>query len=102
VDVLQHALGGIPATAGFLGKWFVFAVLVRADMIGVALVGALLSTIALAYYLRVIVVVYMQAPPEGAAPELAPRWSASAGGVVCAGFVLAMGLFPALFLDLLG
>jgi NADH-quinone oxidoreductase subunit N len=96
------SLGGIPATAGFLGKWFVFAVLVRADMIGVALVGALLSTIALAYYLRVIVVVYMQAPPEGAAPELAPRWSASAGGVVCAGFVLAMGLFPALFLDLLG
>src|SRR5262245_13880686 len=54
------SLGGIPATAGFLGKWFVFSVLVRADMILVAVLGALLSVVALGYYLRVIVVLYMQ------------------------------------------
>jgi NADH-quinone oxidoreductase subunit N len=96
------SLGGIPATAGFLGKWFVFSVLVRADMIAVAVVGALLSTIALGYYLRVIVVLYMQAPPEDVAAPTSTRLPASAASLLCAAFVLAMGLAPALFLGLLG
>jgi NADH-quinone oxidoreductase subunit N len=96
------SLGGIPATAGFLGKWFVFAVLVRADMIPVAVLGALLSVVALGYYLRVIVVLYMHAPPEELEPPRASRWSASLAGAVCGVFVLAMGLFPSLFLGLLG
>lgn len=96
------SLGGIPATAGFLGKWFVFSVLVDAGMIAVAVVGALLSTVALAYYLRVIVVLYMQPPPEELEPPSARRVSTSVVGAVCAAFVLAMGLFPALFLGLIG
>jgi len=95
------SLGGIPATAGFLGKWFVFTVLVRADMILVAVLGALLSVVALGYYLRVIVVLYMHAPPEELEPPRANRWTASLAGAVCAGFVLAMGLFPSVFLGLL-
>jgi NADH-quinone oxidoreductase subunit N len=96
------SLGGIPATAGFLGKWFVFSVLVDAGMIPVAVIGALLSTVALGYYLRVIVVLYMQAPPEDVEPPCARRVSASVVGGVCAAFVLAMGLFPAFFLGLIG
>ena len=96
------SLGGIPATAGFLGKWFVFSVLVEADMIGVAVVGALLSVVALAYYLRVIVVVYMEAPPEEIEPPRTTRWSASLAGAMCGALVLAMGLFPSVFLGLLG
>ncbi len=95
------SLGGIPATAGFLGKWFVFSVLVDAGMTGVAVLGALLSTVALAYYLRVIVVLYMHAPPEEFEPPRTRRWSTSLAGAVCVVFVLAMGLFPALFLGLL-
>jgi NADH-quinone oxidoreductase subunit N len=95
------SLGGIPATAGFLGKWFVFAVLVRADMIGVAVLGALLSTVALGYYLRVIVVLYMQAPPEGATASGSVRLPASLATLACAALVLLMGLAPALFLGLL-
>ena len=96
------SLGGIPATAGFLGKWFVFSVLVRADMILVAVLGALLSVVALGYYLRVIVVLYMQPPPEELEPPRGNRLSASIAGVLCCAFVLAMGLFPSLFLGLLG
>ncbi|MEQ1892272.1 MAG: NADH-quinone oxidoreductase subunit N [Planctomycetota bacterium] len=95
------SLGGIPATAGFLGKWFVFSVLVRADMIFVAVLGALLSTIALGYYLRVIVVLYMQAPPEDVPAPTAARFPTSAATLACAALVLLMGLAPALFLGLL-
>ena len=67
-----------------------------------AVIGALLSTVALGYYLRIIVVLYMQAPPEELEPPRARRWSATLSGALCAGFVLAMGLFPSLFLGLLG
>jgi NADH-quinone oxidoreductase subunit N len=95
------SLGGIPATAGFLGKWFVFSVLVDADMTGVAVLAALLSTVALGYYLRVIVVLYMQPPPEELEPPRERRWSAALGGALCTAFVLAMGLFPGPFLALL-
>jgi NADH-quinone oxidoreductase subunit N len=95
------SLGGIPATAGFLGKWFVFGVLVREGMDRGRGVGALLSVIALGYYLRVIVVLYMQPAPEGAEPAPRAPWSVSAAGALCAVFVLAMGLLPSWFLGLL-
>ena len=42
----------MPATGGFLGKYLVFSVAVRADMVGVAVIAALLSVVALGYYLR--------------------------------------------------
>jgi NADH:ubiquinone oxidoreductase subunit 2 (subunit N) len=68
----------------------------------VAVLAALLSIVALGYYLRVIVVLYMQAPPEELEPPRANRLGASVAGAVCATFVLAMGLYPSFFLGLLG
>jgi NADH-quinone oxidoreductase subunit N len=96
------SLGGIPATAGFLGKWFVFSALVEADMVLWAVLGALLSVVALAYYLRVIVVIFMQAASEGDVPPTTQRpWTAGIATAVCGIFVIAMGLFPSFFLALL-
>jgi NADH-quinone oxidoreductase subunit N len=96
------SLGGIPATAGFLGKWFVFAVLVREGLWSWVVPAALLSVVALAYYLRVIVALFMQEPrPE---PQPACRAAQGPAGLatgLCAAFVLALGVFPRLFLDLL-
>jgi len=99
LSLFMLSLGGIPATGGFLGKWFVFAELVRADMILVAVLGALLSVVALGYYLRVIVALWMQPAPEGqAAPDATRPYSAGIATAVCCVGVLAMGLAPALFL----
>ncbi len=101
MTVFMLSLGGIPATGGFLGKYLIFSVAVRADLIAFAVAGVLLSVIALGYYLRVIVVLYMQPVPEEHEPPRTNRWSASLVGGLCAAFVLAMGLFPSLFLELL-
>ena len=93
------SLGGIPATGGFLGKWFVFTQLVNADMILVAVLGALLSVIALGYYLRVIVTMYMEpAPVDLAPPTTRKPWTAGLATAACCLGVLAMGLFPGFFL----
>ena len=97
------SLGGIPATGGFLGKWFVFAELVRADRIAVAVLGALLSVVALAYYLRVIVTMYMQPAPSGALPPTTRRpWTAGVATALCCAGVIVMGCLPAPFLAALG
>lgn len=103
LTLFMLSLGGIPATGGFLAKWFVFSVAVRADMIGIAICGVLLSVVALAYYLRVIIAMYMQAAPEDAEQEAgAPASSslpATLAAVACAGLVLAMGVLPRWFLE---
>jgi NADH-quinone oxidoreductase subunit N len=94
------SLGGIPATGGFLGKYLVFYVAVRADLIAVAVVGILLSVVALGYYLRVIVAMYMQPLEEGLEPSRPePALPATVAAAVCAFFVLTMGVLPGWFLD---
>jgi len=96
------SLGGIPATGGFLGKYFVFSVAVRAGMIGVAIVAVLLSVVALGYYLRVIVALYMQKATQPVASEPEARLPAALATGVCALLVLWLGLMPGWLLARLG
>ncbi len=88
------SLGGIPATGGFLGKYLVFSVAVRAGLVAAAVAGVLLSVVALAYYLRVVVAMYMQ-PEAAGRPSVASRsWPALLAATACAAMVLALGILP--------
>jgi NADH-quinone oxidoreductase subunit N len=94
------SLGGIPATGGFLGKYLVFSVAVRAHMVAVAVIGVLLSVVALAYYLRVVVAMYMQpATDETRAQHAHSPLAGTIASIACAVLVLWMGLGPSWFLD---
>lgn len=95
------SLGGIPATGGFLGKWFVFSVAVRADLIPLAILGILLSVVALGYYLRVIVAMYMEPAPDGQAPPMTRRLSAGVAAGACATMVVLLGVLPGFVLPYL-
>src|SRR5712692_3738743 len=53
------SLLGLPVTAGFLGKFYVFKAAVNADLIWLVVLMAINSVLAAYYYLRVIVVMYM-------------------------------------------
>ncbi len=105
LTLFMLSLGGIPATGGFLGKWMVFSSLVRANLFWAAIIGVLLSVVALGYYLRVVVAMYMQPAAEGDRAIVSARGSAIAPAAlaagVCALFVVAMGCLPSLFLDVL-
>ncbi|HET9793856.1 MAG TPA: NADH-quinone oxidoreductase subunit N [Thermoanaerobaculia bacterium] len=87
------SLGGIPATAGFIGKFFVFKSAIEKDLLWLALVGVINSLVSLGYYLRVVYVLYMREPvePEGP-PPLAPESRLAL--LLCGLGVLAVGLFP--------
>jgi NADH-quinone oxidoreductase subunit N len=53
------SLGGIPPTAGFIGKFFVFKAAVDAGLWWLALIGVLNAFIGLYYYLSVIKYMYL-------------------------------------------
>jgi NADH-quinone oxidoreductase subunit N len=58
--VFMFSFIGVPPTLGFLGKFYLFSAVIEAGNIPLAIVAVLTSLISAYYYLRVIVVMYMQ------------------------------------------
>src|SRR5438445_250512 len=56
------SLAGIPPTAGFMAKFFVFQAAVQAGETGLVIAGVLASVIAAFFYLRLIVLMWLQEP----------------------------------------
>jgi len=73
--VFMISLGGIPPTAGFLGKVYVFGTALKAGLLPLVIVGVLNSVVSVYYYLRVTVALYMQ-EPQGEPTEIS--WAAPA------------------------
>lgn len=64
------SLAGLPPTAGFIGKLFLFAALLDAQWIWLAVVGALNSVVSLYYYVRVVRNMFLRDPEGNAEPIL--------------------------------
>jgi NADH-quinone oxidoreductase subunit N len=64
MTIFLISLMGIPPTAGFSGKFYIFAGAVSSGYIWLAVIGVLNSAISLYYYLRVIVYMYFKTPEE--------------------------------------
>jgi NADH-quinone oxidoreductase subunit N len=65
------SLGGFPPTAGFFGKFFVFAAAIKAHELPLALWGIATSAVSVFYYLRVALLMYTRPAPD----EPTYRWS---------------------------
>jgi NADH-quinone oxidoreductase subunit N len=61
----MFSFAGMPPTAGFVGKFFVFKAAVEQQLFALVIIGAIGSAISLYYYLRVIVRMYMQDGTDG-------------------------------------
>jgi len=96
--VLLFSLAGIPPTAGFFGKFYIFMGAVRAGLVWLAVIGMLNSAVSAYYYLRVIMIMYMS-EPEGEAQILLSRPMTWGLAVSVLG-VFALGLMPDTFLAL--
>jgi NADH-quinone oxidoreductase subunit N len=62
MTVFLLSLGGIPPTAGFMGKVYVFGAALDAGHVALVIVGVLNSVVSVYYYLRVTVAMYMEDP----------------------------------------
>src|SRR5580704_15128635 len=97
------SLLGLPITAGFFGKFYVFKAAINSHLIWLAVIMTVNSTIGAYYYLRLIVVMYMR-DYKGTAPADSPTGLSLTSGLVVAVSVLAtlyLGLFPNHVLGLL-
>jgi NADH-quinone oxidoreductase subunit N len=59
MTVALLSLGGLPPTAGFIGKYYIFMAAVSAGYYGLAIIGVLTSVVSVFFYLRVVVRMYM-------------------------------------------
>jgi NADH-quinone oxidoreductase subunit N len=91
--VCMLSLGGIPPTAGFIGKYVVFLNAVTDGLIGLAVLGVLASLLGVFYYLRVVYVLYMQAEERQPEGLLIDVWGRAAAVLAAAG-TLVLGLWP--------
>ncbi len=86
------SLIGIPMTGGFFAKFYVFSAAMRANLIGLTVIGVVNSAIGAYYYLRIIVVMYMRESRHSVPTTPIPF------GL---GFALAISVAATLYLGLL-
>jgi NADH-quinone oxidoreductase subunit N len=91
------SLAGIPATAGFIGKYYLFAAAVKAGYTGLAVLAVLASAVSLFYYFRIVMAMYLE---EGEAAPLSGSPGLVAATLVCGTATLVIGLAPQPFLAL--
>jgi NADH-quinone oxidoreductase subunit N len=97
--LMMLAMGGIPLTAGFVGKVAVFSAAVEADYLWLVILALVAAVAGLFFYLRVVVLMYMQ-PADGVAIQT-PRATAIALGI-CALVTVVAGVVPWPLLKWLG
>ena len=99
LSVFLLSLIGIPPTAGFVGKFYLFGAAVKSGYVWLAVIGVLNSAVAAYYYLRLIVFMYMR-EPEGAPTVMAPSFSGALALVVALWGVMQLGVAPGPLFDL--
>ncbi|WNM59838.1 NADH-quinone oxidoreductase subunit N [Candidatus Nitrospira allomarina] len=60
--VFMVSLAGIPPTAGFIGKLYLFMAAVNAGLAWLAIIGLIFAAISAFFYLRIVMVMYMREP----------------------------------------
>jgi len=95
------SLTGIPPTAGFWGKFYLFTTVVQARLTWLAIVAVIMSAVSAYYYLRIVWYMYFREAPEEQVVEAEPESSqlgVQAAVVVLGLGVIVVGLFPDLLL----
>jgi NADH-quinone oxidoreductase subunit N len=90
--IFMLSLAGIPPTAGFMGKYFIFQALIETHHPVLAVFAALYIVPALYYYFRVVVHAWMRNPGEAPTPHLSSAQAIALG--VTLFVTLAAGLYP--------
>jgi NADH-quinone oxidoreductase subunit N len=99
LTVFMISLTGIPVSAGFVGKFYMFGAAVNAGQVFLAVVGVLMSVVSAYYYLGVVVAMYMREPAgEDAWAPLG--WASSLALAAAVAVTLALGVYPAPVLSL--
>jgi NADH-quinone oxidoreductase subunit N len=86
------SLAGIPPTAGFIGKYFIFLSLIETHHYILAVLAVAYSVVALYYYLRIVVAMFMKKAPDAVPLATSPGLLLALG--VSLGVTLLAGIYP--------
>jgi NADH-quinone oxidoreductase subunit N len=95
--LIMFSMAGVPPTVGFMAKLLVLEAVVQVNLWWLAVIGVFFSIIGAFYYLRIVKLMYFEAPVEDAPLTLGAgaRVALSVNGVA----MLVLGLFPAALLS---
>jgi NADH-quinone oxidoreductase subunit N len=93
------SLAGIPPTAGFTGKFLIFASALRAGEYGLAIAGILTAAVSVYFYLRVVVSLYLHAV-KAPGHILRPTAAETALLGLAAMLIVLLGVAPGALLDI--
>ncbi len=111
LTIAMLALAGLPPTAGFIGKLYLFQALVEADWTWLGVMIAIGTMISLVYYMRVVATIWMGPAPQAStetseasseASEVEPgtdldasrRWHLIAPAVIASATAVFFGIIP--------
>ncbi len=93
------SLIGVPLTAGFFGKFYIFKAALESHLVWLAVLGLLNSAVGAYYYLRILVMMYMHEPGEGASSVKPLTPSMRLALLLPAAGTLFLGIFPSWLLE---
>lgn len=97
----MFSLSGLPPTAGFISKFYIFKTAIESGHMTVALIGILTSIVSVYYYLRVVYYLYMKEAPEGYEVPVGGVFATGALAIAMIG-ILLIGLFPTPLFNMAG
>lgn len=86
------SLTGIPSTIGFIGKFYIFAAVIRSHFYVLAVIGILNSVVSLYYYMVPVRMMFLETPHGDERPVRFEPWNYSLMGVL-AGATIVLGLY---------
>jgi NADH-quinone oxidoreductase subunit N len=99
LSIFLFSLIGVPLTGGFFGKFYIFKAALDSNLVWLTVLGLLNSAVAAYYYLRILVVMYMNEPEEST-NDLQPAGAAIKVAVYGSAIgTLFLGIFPSFVLD---
>ncbi|MDQ2978311.1 MAG: NADH-quinone oxidoreductase subunit N [Acidobacteriota bacterium] len=96
--VFLLSLAGIPPTAGFIGKYYLFAAAMDAGYAWLAVLAVLASAVSLFYYFRIAAAMFFT---DGVESRLPVSYALTAAVVICAAGTLVVGIAPERVLNVL-
>ena len=95
MTIFLLSLGGIPPTAGFIGKFYLFAGLIETGnpwLVRLAILAVLMSAVSLYYYIRFIRAMYIEAESEPQPIKIAAPLQVALA--IAALLVISIGVYP--------
>jgi NADH-quinone oxidoreductase subunit N len=99
MTVALLSLGGLPPTAGFFAKYYIFIAAVSAGYYGLAIIGVLTSVVSVFFYLRVVVKMYMYEPDTRTAPPRVSGMGVAALAIAIVA-IFYLGILPTPIINL--